>query len=58
MTLGAQGDQVRVIIIALLAAQLLVMNLKVLSGTADLASPAIASEHLSPELVVRLAFKP
>ena len=54
----AQGDQVRVVIIALLAAQLLVMDLKVLSGAADLTSPAIALQHLFSELVVRLAIKP
>ncbi len=57
MTVGAQCDQVRVIIIALLAAQLLV-DLKVLFGTTDLASPSVALQHLFSELVVRLGIKP
>ena len=46
MTAGAQGNQVRFVIIALLAAQLLVVDLQVLSGTTDLASPAIATAVL------------
>jgi len=55
---GAQGYQVRVVIIALLATQLLVMDLKVLSGTANLAFPAIALQYLFSQLVIRLAIKP
>jgi hypothetical protein len=37
------GDQVQVVIRALLAAQLLVVDLQLLSGTTDLTFPAIAS---------------
>jgi len=58
VALGAQGDQVRVVIISLLAAPLLVMDLKFLSGTANLAFPAIALQYLSSQLVVRLPIKP
>jgi hypothetical protein len=50
MAPGVQGNQVRVVIIALLAAQLLVVDLQVLSGTTDLASPAIAAQNLFSHL--------
>ena len=46
MATSAQGNQVRIVILALLAAQLLVVDLKVLSGTTDLTLPAIASQYL------------
>jgi hypothetical protein len=55
---GAQGNQVRVVIVALLAAELLVVDLQVLSGTADLTLPAIAAQDLLPELVVWPGVKP
>ena len=55
---GAKGDQIRVVIVALLAAQLLVVDMKVLFGTTDLASPAIALQHLFSELVVWFGIKP
>ncbi len=58
MAAGAQGDQVRIVIRALLAAQLLVMDLQVLSGTTDLALPAIAAQYLFAELFVNLVIKP
>ena len=58
MASSTQGDQVGVVIISLLAAPLLVMDLKVLSGTANLAFPAIALQYLFSQLVVRLAIKP
>ena len=58
VTPGAQGDQVRVVIVALLAAELLVVDLQVLPGTADLASPAIATQYLFSELFVQLGIKP
>ena len=58
VALGAQGDQVRVVIISLLAAPLLVMDLKVLSGTANLAFPAIALQYLFSQLVIRFAIHP
>ena len=41
-----------------MAAELFVMDLQVLSGTTDLASPTIAAEHLFSELVVELDFQP
>ncbi len=52
MACSTQSNQVRVVIITSLAAQLLVMDLKVLSGTAGLAFPIIAAQHLFSELVV------
>ena len=56
---GAQRDQIQVVIIALLTAQLLVMDVKVfVRGAADLAFPAIALQHLFSQLVVRSAIKP
>ena len=58
MAAGAQGNQVQIVIRALLAAQLLVVDLQVLSGTTDLASPAIAAQHLFSEPVVWFAIEP
>jgi hypothetical protein len=46
MATSAKGNQVRVVIVALLTAQLFVMNLQVLPRTTDLTSPAIAAENL------------
>jgi hypothetical protein len=40
---GAKGNQVKIVIRALLAAKLLVMDLQVFPGTTDLALPAIAT---------------
>jgi len=54
MAAGAQADQVRVVIRAVLAAQLLVVDLQVLSGTTELALPAIAAQHLFAQLFVEL----
>jgi hypothetical protein len=39
---GAQGNEVQIVIRALLTAQLLVVDLQVLFGTTDLALPAIS----------------
>jgi hypothetical protein len=50
------GNQVRVV--ALLAADLLVVDLQVLSGTADLTLPAIPLEYLLPKLLVQLGIQP
>jgi len=58
VTAGAQGDQVRVVIVALLAAELLVVDLQVLPGTTGLASPALATQYLFSELVVRFGTEP
>ena len=54
---GAEGNQVQIVIRALLAAPLLVMDLQVLSGTTDLALPAIATQYLFPKAFVRLGNK-
>jgi hypothetical protein len=40
---GAKGNQIEIVIRALLAAKLLVMDLQVLPRTTDLALPAIAT---------------
>ena len=58
MAVDAQGNQIRIAIRALLAAQLLVMDLQVLSGAVGLASPAIATQHLFSQLIVQLGIKP
>ena len=57
MAPGAQGNPDRVVV-ALLAADLLVVDLQVLSGTADLTLPAIPLEYLLPKLLVRLGIQP
>ena len=57
VTAGTQGNQVRVVIIALLAAELLVVDLQVLSGATDLALPAIATQYLCSEVFVELGIK-
>jgi len=46
MANSAESDQVRIVIIALLAAQLLVVHVQILPGTTELASPAIAPQYL------------
>ena len=58
MANGAQGNQIQIVIRALLAAKLFVMNLKVLSGTTNLALPAIPAQYLLSELFVGLGIKP
>ena len=58
MTVSAQGNQVQIVVVALLAAQFLVVDLQVLPGTTDLASPAIAPQYLFSQLVVRFGIKP
>ena len=57
VTAGAQGDQVRVVIVALLASELLVVDLQVLPGATDLALPAIATQYLFSEVFVELGIK-
>jgi hypothetical protein len=51
MAADAQGNQVQIVVRALLAAQLLVVDLQVLSGTADLALPAISFSLPADEVV-------
>ena len=58
MAVGAQRNQIRVVIVALLAAQVLVVDLQVLSGTTELASPAIAAQNLFSKLIVWFGIKP
>ena len=53
-----ESDQIRIVVIALLAPQLLVVDLQILPGTTELASPAIASQYLFSQLVVRFGIKP
>ena len=56
MTAGAQSNQVRVVIVALLAAELLVVDLQASLGATDLALPAIAAQ-LFLQLFVELGIK-
>ena len=58
MTSSTQGNQIQVVIRALLAAQLLVVHLQVLFATTDLASPSIAAQHVFAELVVQNGIEP
>jgi hypothetical protein len=58
VTPGTQGNQVRVVIVALLAAELLVVDLQVLPGATDLALPAIATQYLFSEVFVEVGTKP
>ena len=58
VAVGTQGYQIQIVIVALLAAKLFVMDLKVLSGATDLACPAIAPQYLFSELVVRFGIEP
>ena len=58
MAPGTQGNQIQFIIGAVLAAQLLVVDLQVLSGTTDLALPTISPQYLVSELFVGLGIEP
>ena len=49
---SAKGDQIFFAIFARLAAELFVMNLQVRHSSAELASPAVAAQHLLTELLV------
>jgi len=57
MAVSAKGIQVQIVIASLPAAQLLVVDLQVLSGTTDLAFPAIPTQYLFPEVFVELGIK-
>ena len=52
MTHSTESNQVGIDIFALLAPKLLVMDVQILPGATELASPAIAAQYLSSELVV------
>ena len=58
MAASAQGKQISLLIVALLTAQLLVVDLQVLSRAADLALPTIAAQYLLAEPFVKLGIKP
>jgi hypothetical protein len=58
MATSAKRYQVQVVIVALLAAVLLVVDMQVFPGTTDLASPAIAAQYLFSQLVVRFGIEP
>jgi hypothetical protein len=58
VTCDAQCNQILFRVIAALATKFLVMELQVLPGAADLASPAIAMQHVFEELIVQLGIKP
>ncbi len=57
VTTSAQRNQIEIVIRTLLAAQLFVMNLQVLPGTTDLASPAVAAQNLFSKLIIRFRIK-
>ena len=54
MATGAQGNQVQIVIRALLTTQLLVVDLQVFPGTADLTSPAVSLHDPLTQSVVQL----
>jgi len=58
VAVSAQGDEVQIVVVALLAPQLLVVDMQILPGTTELASPAIAPQYLFSQLVIRFVIKP
>jgi hypothetical protein len=58
MAPGAQCNQIQIVIRALLAAQLLMVDLQVLRGATDLAFPAVAAQYFSSKLFVGFGIKP
>jgi len=52
-----ESDQIRIVVVALLAPQFLVVDLQILAGTTVLTSPAIPPQHLLSESFVRLRIK-
>ena len=58
MAARAQRDQIRLLVFALLTPQLLVVDMQVFLGATELASPAIALQHLFSQLIVHLGIKP
>ena len=53
MAAGAQGNQVQIVIRALLTAQLFVVDLQVLARTANLTLPPVPLHDLLAELFIR-----
>ena len=58
VTVSAQGDEVQIVVIALLAPRLLVVNMQILPGTTELSSQAITPPYLLPQLAIRFRIKP
>lgn len=58
MARSTKGDQVFFGIVAEMAAELFMVNLKVRHRAAALTMPAITSEHFSAEFLIRLGIKP
>jgi hypothetical protein len=58
VAVGAQRDQIRLIVVAPLAAQLFVVDLQVSHGTTELTLPAIAAQNLLSELIIWFRIKP
>jgi hypothetical protein len=58
VTVSTEGDEVQIVVVALLAPQLLVVDMQILPGTTELASPPIARQYLFPQLVIRFGIKP
>ena len=54
MASSAQRDQIGILIRALLTAQLLVVNLQIVSGATDLACPVVARQDLAAKFFVRV----
>jgi hypothetical protein len=57
MATSAKSNQIEIVIRTLLAAQPFVLNLQILSGTTDLAPPAIASQNFLSKLIVWFGIK-
>ncbi len=58
MAHSTESDQIRIVVVALSAPQLLVMDVQILPGATELASRAIAAQYLFSELVVRFGTEP
>jgi hypothetical protein len=58
MATGTQSDQIQIVIRTLLTSQSLVVDLHVLHGTTDLASPAVAEAYLFSKLIVGVGLEP
>jgi hypothetical protein len=54
----AQRDQIRILVRALLTAQLFVVDLQILSRAADLACPVVPLHHPLTKLLVRVGIQP
>lgn len=57
MASGAQGDEIVLCVPTLLTPELIVVDLQIRYRSAALTSPAIALEHLQPEMLIGIAFQ-